>query len=82
MGIEDINNNPNMIKMWLDNEKTAEKQYYIDNTDSLIPLFEKEFAYAIIRYDALVKPPSRFATQVQTITYFIFNDALKQGTIP
>lgn len=42
MGIENINNNPNMIKMWLDNEKTAEEQYYKDNTDSLIPLFEKE----------------------------------------
>ena len=42
MSIEDINNNPNMIKMWLDNEKAAEEQYYKDNTDSLIPLFEKE----------------------------------------
>lgn len=42
MGIEDINNNPNMIKMWLDNEKAAEEQYYKDNTDSLIPLFENE----------------------------------------
>lgn len=42
MSIEDINNNPNRIRMWLDNEKTAEEQYYKDNTDSLIPLFEKE----------------------------------------
>lgn len=42
MGIEDINNNPNMIKMWLDNEKVAEEQYYKENTDSLIPLFENE----------------------------------------
>lgn len=42
MSIEDINNNPNMIKMWIDNEKAAEEQYYKDNTDSLIPLFEKE----------------------------------------
>ena len=42
MGIEDINNNPNMIKMWLDNEKIAEEQYYKDNPDSLISLFEKE----------------------------------------
>ena len=31
-----------MIKMWLDNEKAAEEQYYKDNTDSLIPLFVKE----------------------------------------
>ena len=35
-------NNPNMIKMWLNNEKEAEKQYYKSNTDSLIPLFVKE----------------------------------------
>lgn len=42
MGIEDINNNPNMIKKWLDNEKAAEEQYCRDNADSLIPLFEKE----------------------------------------
>lgn len=25
MSIEDINDNPNRIKMWLDNEKTAEE---------------------------------------------------------
>lgn len=31
-----------MVKMWIDNEKAAEEQYYKDNTDSLIPLFEKE----------------------------------------
>ena len=31
-----------MIKMWIDNEKAVEKQYFKDNTDSLIPLFEKE----------------------------------------
>ncbi len=42
MGVEDINNNPNMIRMWLDNGKAAEEQYYKENTDSLIPLFEKE----------------------------------------
>ena len=28
--------------MWLDNEKAAEEQYFKENTDSLIPLFEKE----------------------------------------
>ena len=42
MGVEGINNNTNMIKMWIDNEKAAEEQYYKDNTDSLIPLFENE----------------------------------------
>lgn len=42
MGIKDINNNSNMIKMWLDNEKVAAEQYYKENSDSLIPLFEKE----------------------------------------
>ena len=42
MSIDDINNNPNMIKMWIDNEKAAEEQYYKDKTDSLIPFFEKE----------------------------------------
>ena len=42
MSVKDINNNPNMIKMWIDNEKSAEQQYYKENTDSLIPVFEKE----------------------------------------
>ena len=42
MSIEDINNSPNMIKVWLNNEKVAEEQYCKDNSDSLIPLFEKE----------------------------------------
>lgn len=42
MNIEDINNNPNMIKMFIDNEKKIEEQYYKNNTDSLIPLFKKE----------------------------------------
>ena len=42
MCIKNINNNSNMIKIWLDNEKAAEKQYYKTNTDSLIPFFEKE----------------------------------------
>ena len=42
MSIENINNNPNMIKMWIGNEKAAEEQYYKNNTDSLLPLFEKE----------------------------------------
>lgn len=42
MSIEDINSNPNMVKMWIDNEKAAEEQYYKDNTDSLLPLFENE----------------------------------------
>lgn len=42
MSIKDINNNPDLIRMWLDNEKKAEEQYYKDNPDSLIPLFEKE----------------------------------------
>ncbi len=27
VGIENINNNPNMIRIWLDNEKAAEEQY-------------------------------------------------------
>lgn len=42
MSMKDVNNNPNMIRRWLDNEKAAAEQYYKDNTDSLIPLFEKE----------------------------------------
>lgn len=42
MSIEDINKNPNRIKVWIDNEKAAAKQYYNENPDSLIPCFEKE----------------------------------------
>ena len=42
MSLKDINNNPNTIKMWIDNEKVAEEQYYKDNADSLIPIFKKE----------------------------------------
>lgn len=39
MGIKD---DTNITKLWLDNEKAAEEQYFKENTDSLIPLFEKE----------------------------------------
>ena len=42
MSLKDINNNPNTIKLWIDNEKVAEEQYYKDNADSLIPIFKKE----------------------------------------
>ena len=42
MTMKNINNNPNLIKLWTDNEKMAEKQYYKENSDSLIPLFEQE----------------------------------------
>ena len=33
MSVKDINNNPNMIKMWIDNEKSAEQQYYPQDAD-------------------------------------------------
>ena len=42
MGIKDINKNPSTVSMWIGNEKAAEEQYYKDNADSLIPLFERE----------------------------------------
>ena len=42
MSLKDINNNPYTIKLWIDNEKAAEEQYYKDNADSLIPIFKKE----------------------------------------
>lgn len=42
MRIENMNNNPYIIKLWIDREKVAEEQYYKDNPDSLIPLFETE----------------------------------------
>ena len=42
MNIKDTNNNPNLIRLWMDNEKSAAEQYYKENPDSLIPLFEKE----------------------------------------
>ena len=42
MRIEDINKNTNMIKMWFDNAREAAEQYYDENPDSLIPLFEEE----------------------------------------
>jgi len=42
MSIEDINNNPHMVKKWLDNEKMVAEKYYKENRDSLIPLFENE----------------------------------------
>lgn len=42
MSIENINNNPHMIKAWIDNAKKAAEQYYSETPDSLIPRFEKE----------------------------------------
>ena len=42
MSIKDINNKPNAVKTWLDNERAAEEQYFNDNIDSLIPFFKNE----------------------------------------
>lgn len=46
MSIEDINNNPNMIKVWMDTEKAAAEKYHNENPDSLIPCFEEELREA------------------------------------
>ena len=42
MGINDIYSESNVIKMRIHNEKEAAERYYIENPDSLIPLFERE----------------------------------------
>lgn len=42
MGIKDINDNSQMTKKWIDNEKAAKEQYYKQNPDSLIFCFEDE----------------------------------------
>ena len=42
MSIKDINSSPDRIRMWTDHIKGAEEQYYIENPDSFIPLFEQE----------------------------------------
>jgi hypothetical protein len=42
VSIESINDNPYMKRKWINNEKLSDEQYYKDNPDSLIPLFEKE----------------------------------------
>lgn len=44
MGIDDINNSPNAVKLWVENEKKAAKQYYTDHPDSLVPQFEKKLS--------------------------------------
>ena len=52
MSLKDINNNPNAIKLWIDNEKVAEEQYYKDNADSLIPVFKKELKDFGVEFEA------------------------------
>lgn len=42
MSIEDINNNPNMLQIWINKEKVNAERYYSENPDSLIPLFERD----------------------------------------
>ncbi len=42
MGINDTYSESNVIKMRIHNEKEAAERYYIENPDSLIPLFERE----------------------------------------
>lgn len=38
----DINSNPALVKLMIENEKKANEQYLKENPDSLIPLFESE----------------------------------------
>ncbi len=42
MSIEDINNNPQMVKIWMDNEMVAAQHYFKENPNSLILNFENE----------------------------------------
>ena len=42
MGIESINNNPDILKKVIDRVKLDSEQYYRNNPDSLVPSFEKE----------------------------------------
>ena len=42
MSIKDINSSPDKIRGWIDHHKSAEEQYYKENPDSFIPLFEQE----------------------------------------
>lgn len=42
MGINDTYSESNVIKMRIHNEKEAAERYYIENPDSLIPLFDRE----------------------------------------
>ena len=42
MSVKDIQNHPNTVKLWIDNEKAVAEQYYKDNPDSLLSLFEKK----------------------------------------
>lgn len=42
MSIKNINDNPDMVKICIDNAKVVAEQYCKENPDSLIPLFEKE----------------------------------------
>lgn len=44
MGIEAIRDNPNAVKLWIENEEKVAKQYYQDHPDSLVPQFEKELS--------------------------------------
>ena len=51
MRIEDINNNPDLVKKWIDNEKEVAKQYYKESPNSLIPLFEGELHNIGFQFD-------------------------------
>ena len=42
MSIEYINNDPQMVKLWHDNEKTLAEQYYKSTPNSVIPFFMEE----------------------------------------
>ena len=42
MSLDIINNNPKMLKEWIERAKTDEKVYREEHPDSLIPLFEEE----------------------------------------
>ncbi len=42
MSIKDINNDPEMLKKWIDDYRARDEQYLAEHPDSLLPDFEKE----------------------------------------
>ena len=75
MSIDTINNNPLLLKKIVEDTKQRSKQYYKDNPDSLIPLFEKEledlgFAFEISNQTTAFMPKHKNTILPIAIKYY------------
>ncbi|MCM1089237.1 MAG: HEAT repeat domain-containing protein [Muribaculum sp.] len=84
MSLDVINNNPKMLREWIEQSKVDEKKYREEHPDSLIPLFETElrelgFSFEISNQILTFMPKHKKAILPIAVKYYLKAKALGKG---